>query len=140
MEKGRKGGAMKARMVAAVLFLFALAPTAYAVNGTDDQVTNGSMNTYVIFFGLTAEGIQNIKQSPARVQAAKETIRSLGGEVKAFYGILGSEFDTMFILEAPSDKAVAQMALAIGAGGNVRTETHRIFTEDEYRQLISELP
>jgi uncharacterized protein with GYD domain len=97
------------------------------------------MPTYLVLFGLTAQGIQNIKNSPARVEAAKETVRTMGGEMRAFYGILGGKFDTMFILEAPDDEAVARMVLTIGSGGNVRTETHRLFTEDEYRKVISAL-
>jgi uncharacterized protein with GYD domain len=99
-----------------------------------------TMHTYVIFFGFTGQGIQKIKESPTRVEAAKQTVRSMGGEMKAFYGILGSQFDTMFILEAPDDETVARMVLSIASGGNVRTETHRLFTEDEYRKIISALP
>jgi len=48
--------------------------------------------------------VKKIKESPARVEDAKQTIRNLGGEGKAFYGILGSEFDTMFIIEAPNEQ------------------------------------
>jgi uncharacterized protein with GYD domain len=98
------------------------------------------MASYVILFGFTAQGIQKIKESPARVDAAKQTVRSLGGEVKAFYGILGSQNDTMFIVDAPDDEAIARMVLAIAAQGNVRTETHRLFTEEEYRKVIRSLP
>ena len=48
----------------------------------------------------------------------------MGGEVQAFYAILGSEYDTLFIVKAPSDEKVAEMALAIarladGASGSV---------------------
>jgi uncharacterized protein with GYD domain len=99
-----------------------------------------TMHTYVIFFAFSAQGIQKIKESPRRVEAAKKTVKDMGGEMKAFYGILGSQFDTMFILEAPDDEAVARMVLAIASGGNVRTETHRLFTEDEYKKVISTLP
>ena len=98
------------------------------------------MHTYLVLFGFTGQGIQKIKDSPARVEAAKKTVKAMGGETKAFYGILGSQFDTLFILEAPDDEAVAKMALAIASGGNVRTETHRLFTETEYRKVISALP
>lgn len=98
------------------------------------------MHTYMIFFGFTAQGIQHIKESPARVEAAKETVRAIGGQMKAFYGILGSQFDTVFIIEAPDDEAVAKMALGIASEGNVRTETHRLFTEDEYRNIMNALP
>ncbi len=98
------------------------------------------MHTYVIFFGFTAQGIEKIKDSPARVEAAMQTVMSMGGEMKAFYGILGSQFDTMFIIEAAGDEAVAKMVLAMASGGYIRTESHRLFTHDEYKKLISALP
>lgn len=98
------------------------------------------MSTYLIYFAFTAKGIENIRQSPARVEAAKQAVRSMGGEVKNFYAILGSQFDTIFVVEAPDDEAVAKMVLAIAASGNVRTETHRLLTEEEYKNVISALP
>ncbi len=99
-----------------------------------------NMASYLMLFSFTQQGIQKIKESPARVDAARQTVRSLGGEVKAFYGILGGLGDTMFVVEAPDDAAVARMVLAIAALGNVRTETHRLFTEDQYRKVIESLP
>lgn len=99
-----------------------------------------TMATYMMQFGFTQQGIQKIKESPARVEAAKKTVRDLGGEVKAFYAIMGGQYDTVFILEAPNDEAVAKMALAIGSLGYVHTDTHRIFTEDEFRKIVSSLP
>ena len=98
------------------------------------------MATYLMTFSYTQQGIQKIKESPSRVEAAKKAIQSLGGEVKAFYGILGAEYDTMFILEAPDDQAVGKMALAIGSKGNVHTFTHRLFSEEEFKRIISGLP
>ena len=110
--------------------------------GTEHEAKKGGppMHAYVVFFGFTGQGVQRIKESPAGVDAARQTVRSMGGEVKAFYGILGSQFYAMFILEAPDDETVAKMVLAIASGGNVRTETHRLFTEDQYRKIISALP
>lgn len=98
------------------------------------------MASYLVLFGFTPQGIQHIKESPRRVEAAKQIVRSMGGEVRAFYGILGSAHDTMFIVEAPDDESVARMVLAIAAQGSVRTETHRLFTEDEYKKVIGSLP
>jgi len=52
--------------------------------GTDYEVKKGGprMRAYVVFFGFTGQGIQKIKESPARVEAAKQTVRSMGGEFK----------------------------------------------------------
>jgi uncharacterized protein with GYD domain len=91
----------------------------------------------MILFNFTQKGIKEIKDSPARVTAAKEVIRKMGGEVRAFYAILGSQYDTMFILDAPSDEKLGGMILAIARLGYVRTQTHRLFSEDEYGKIIS---
>jgi len=40
------------------------------------------MATYLMLFRRTPQDIQTIKQAPARVEAAKDLCRSLGGEVK----------------------------------------------------------
>ncbi len=98
------------------------------------------MATYLIQFGFTQKGMEHIKESPARVETAKKTVRALGGEVKAFYAILGSEFDTMFIVEAPDEQKVAEMVLAIASRGYVRTRTQRLFSEEEFRSIVSALP
>lgn len=98
------------------------------------------MATYLMQFSFTQQGIEKIKQLSARGEAAKKMIRQMGGEVQAYFMILGSEFDTLFILTAPSDEKVAEMALAIATVGNVRTRTHRLFNEEELRKITSALP
>jgi uncharacterized protein with GYD domain len=50
------------------------------------------------------------------------------------------QYDAVVILEAPDDQTVAEIGLALGVLGNVRTETLRAFTEDEYRKIIAKLP
>ncbi len=97
------------------------------------------MATYIMLFRFTEEGIQNIKDSPDRVEAARQVFASMGGQVTAFYATMG-QYDTVFIAEAPDDETATRAALAISSGGYVRTETLRAFTEDEFRQLVSALP
>ena len=98
------------------------------------------MATYLMLFTFTQEGIEKIKQLGTRVEDARKTIHQMGGELKTFYAILGSEYDTLFILTAPNDEKVAQMALAIARLGNVRTQTHRLFSEEEINKITTSLP
>lgn len=98
------------------------------------------MATYLMTFNYTQQGIEKIGESPDRVDAAKQTVQSLGGKVKAFYAVVGAPFDTMFVLDAPDEQAVARMALAVAMHGNVRTSTHRAFSEEEFRAVVSGLP
>ena len=99
------------------------------------------MATYIMFFGFTEQGILNVKESPKRVEAAKQSFQAIGVEVKTFYAVMGmGQYDTMFVVEAPNDETVAKAALAIGSLGYVHTNTHRAFAEDEYKKMVAELP
>ncbi len=97
------------------------------------------MPTYVTLVRFTDQGIRTIKDGPSRLDAAKKAFQSMGAELKQFYLMTG-QYDALLLAEAPNDETVAKLALAIGSLGNVRTETSRVFTESEYRKLISALP
>ena len=88
---------------------------------------------------FTQKGIGNIKESPARLDAAKQAFSDMGAEIKAFYLVLG-EYDAVVVCEAPDDETFAKVALWIGSLGSVTTTTLRAFTEDEYRRIIADLP
>ncbi len=97
------------------------------------------MATYISLIKFTQQGITSIKEGPARLDAGRDTLKSFGSELKAFYLTMGS-YDIVAISEAPDDASAAKVALAIGAAGNVTTETLRAFTEDEYREIVAALP
>ncbi len=97
------------------------------------------MAKYVLLSRFTQQGLETIKDGPARLDAARETLRALGAELKEFYLTIGG-YDAVVVLEAPDDETVAKASLAIGSQGNVRIETLRAFTEDEYREMVGSLP
>lgn len=97
------------------------------------------MPTYITLLRYTQQGIEKIKDGPARLDAAKRSLRELGGELKAFYLAMG-QYDAVAISEAPDDETATRFALVTGARGFVRTETFRAYTEEEYRRIIAGLP
>lgn len=97
------------------------------------------MPTYITLVNYTQKGIENVKESPARLDRVKNAMKAAGGEFKAFYLTLG-HYDMVVISEAPNDEAYATTMLAIGSAGAVRSKTLKAFTEDEYRKIISALP
>lgn len=97
------------------------------------------MATYITLLRFTQQGIEDIKGSPARLDAAKQAFRAMGAELKEFYLVMG-QYDAVVVAEAPDDDTVAKLALAIGAAGAIRTETLRAWPEDEYRKIIAALP
>jgi uncharacterized protein with GYD domain len=96
------------------------------------------MAQYIILSSWTEQGIRNVKDSPGRLDAAKQLCKKHGAEITAFFMTMGRH-DNVVIMQAPSDEAVAKIALALGAGGNVRTETLKAFSEAEYRQIVQTL-
>ena len=97
------------------------------------------MPTYVTLVKYTDQGIRNIKESPARLEAAKKVAKSAGAEIESFYLALGS-YDIVLTVDAPDDQTAARLVLSMGSLGNVRTDTLRVFDETEFRKLIASLP
>jgi uncharacterized protein with GYD domain len=97
------------------------------------------MATYIVLLRWTQQGIEKVKESPARQDAAKQAAQAMGIEIKALYLVMG-QYDQVGIAEAPDDETVAKLSLALGAQGNIRTETMRAFTEEEMRKIIGSLP
>jgi uncharacterized protein with GYD domain len=97
------------------------------------------MPTYITLLRWTPQGIQHIKESPVRLDQAREAIKAAGGELKAYYLTMG-QYGGVAISDAPDDEAYARTLLAIGSAGAVRTETLRAFPEEDYRRIIAALP
>jgi uncharacterized protein with GYD domain len=97
------------------------------------------MATYLILADWTPKGIENIKNSPSRFDAAKQALGSSGVTLKQFYMLLGHH-DMALIVEAPDDATLARVLLeTVSKGGAIRTQTLRAFTEGEYREIIGGL-
>ena len=97
------------------------------------------MPTYITLVSWTQKGIENVRESPNRLDAAKKLFQTAGGELKQFYLVLG-QYDMVVVSEAPDDETASKMVLSIASQGSVRSVTMRAYTEDEYRKIISELP
>jgi uncharacterized protein with GYD domain len=94
------------------------------------------MATYLALMRWTKEGIEKIKDSPARLDAARKALEPAGVKITSFYMLMG-QYDMAVVIEAPDDAALARISLSLASKGGVRTETLRAFTEDEYRKIIS---
>jgi len=86
------------------------------------------MPTYITLLQYTPKGIEKIKEGPTRLDAAKQSVREMGGELKAFYLVMG-QYDAVVISEAPDDETATRFALATGARGYVHPHTLQAYTE-----------
>ncbi|MBV8809243.1 MAG: GYD domain-containing protein [Acidobacteriaceae bacterium] len=96
------------------------------------------MPTYIVMSKWTSQGLQNVKQSPSRLDAARKAYESAGIKMPHFWMVTG-QYDMIAVLEAPDDVAVAKAILVSRSQGNFITETCRAFTEDEYKGIIDNL-
>ena len=97
------------------------------------------MAKYISLVKYTAKGIENIKESPNRLDAVKQLCESMGAKVEGFFLTMG-RYDIIMITDAPNPETVTKIILTVTSGGAVSTETLPAFPEEEYRKIISELP
>ena len=96
------------------------------------------MTTYIMLVNWTEAGIKNVKDSPRRLDAAKQALREMGGEMKSFFLTMG-EYDMIIVYEAPDDAVAARFAFQVGQLGYIRTSTLKAFTETTYREIVASL-
>jgi uncharacterized protein with GYD domain len=97
------------------------------------------MPTYISLVEYTGEGIANMKESPERLDSAKDVVESMGGEFHEFYLTMG-QYDAVAVMEMPDAESATQALITIAGAGAVKTETLRAFPEAEYEDLIAGLP
>lgn len=97
------------------------------------------MATYICLANWTQKGIEAIKESPGRLDAAKKFFGEHGVELKQFFMTTG-RYDMVIVVDAPDDASLAKVLLAQGSKGGIRTETLRAFGEAEYRKILGSLP
>jgi uncharacterized protein with GYD domain len=96
------------------------------------------MPKYIQLLNWTDQGIKNVKDSPKRLDAARELGKKMGVDIGKVYLTTGA-YDMVVISEAKDDETAAKFTLMLGMGGNVRTTTMRAFSEDSYRKIIGSM-
>lgn len=89
------------------------------------------MPTYVMFTTLTSEGVQTLKNNPARIREVNREVEQLGATVKAQWATLG-RFDFVNIVEAPDEETMARVSMELGSRGTGRYETLPAIPVDDF--------
>ena len=89
------------------------------------------MPTYIMLSTLGPEGAATVQEHPERIKAVAGEVEAMGVKVIAQYALLGN-YDFCNILEAPDDKVMAKVALALGARGTVKTLTIPAIPVDDF--------
>lgn len=97
------------------------------------------MPTFICYLDWTDRGIREIRDVKYRQEAGKAVLKGLGGEIKHAY-ITTGEHDVVLIADAPDGDVMTKFALAIGEQGRARTTTVRAYPEEEFNDVIAEIP
>ena len=89
------------------------------------------MPTYVMLTTLTPEGVQTLKNNPARINEVNREVEQLGASVKAQWAVLG-QYDFVNVVEAPDEKTMARVSMELGSRGTARYESLAAIPIDEF--------
>jgi uncharacterized protein with GYD domain len=95
------------------------------------------MATFIALLNFTDQGIKTVKDSPDRYNTFKATAEKAEVTVKSVYWTVG-RYDLVTTLEG-SDEAVTSMLLKLGSAGNVRSETMRGYSLDDFKKIIGKM-
>jgi uncharacterized protein with GYD domain len=96
------------------------------------------MATYVSLVSWTEQGIKSYRDTTARAEAASQLATKLGGRMTSILWTIGP-YDLVAVSEFSDDEAATAFALALGAGGNIRTTTMRAFDAGQMSSIIARI-
>jgi len=91
--------------------------------------------TYIMLTTLSPDGVQTIKNNPARIKEVNREIEQLGATVKAQWATLG-QFDFINVVEAPDEQTIARVSLELGSRGTGKYETLTAIPIDDFISAI----
>ena len=96
------------------------------------------MATYIALSSFTDQGIRDVKNTVKRADGVKQAAKKFGAEMTHIWWTLGN-YDLVAIIEAKDEQSATAFALAVGMGGNVRTQTLRAFSRQEMEGILGKL-
>ena len=91
--------------------------------------------TYATLITYTDQGVRNLKQSPQRAKAFRQTAEAAGLKVLAQLWTLGA-YDGLLIIEGDSEEKVLGALTQLASLGNVRTQSLRAFDADGFAGIV----
>ncbi len=95
------------------------------------------MATFIALVNFTDQGIKNVKDSPDRLNAFRALTEKAGVTIKSVHYTLGHH-DMVLVAEG-SEEAYMSVGLKLGSLGNVRTQTLRAFSPDDFKKFIGKM-
>ncbi|MGH7412042.1 MAG: GYD domain-containing protein [Candidatus Methylomirabilis sp.] len=93
------------------------------------------MARYIALVMFTEQGIRDVKNSPKRADRFKKLAAKHKVKVREIHWTMG-RYDIIVSFDAPNDAALSALLLETGQLGNVRTETFRAYTREEFSSIL----
>ncbi|HXQ62678.1 MAG TPA: GYD domain-containing protein [Acidimicrobiales bacterium] len=93
------------------------------------------MPMYLMLSTLGPEGMATLRENPQRLREVNGEVEAMGVRVVSQWALLGP-YDFASILEAPDEKAVARVAVTLGARGTLKTKTLTAIPIDEFIEAV----
>lgn len=95
--------------------------------------------TFVTLGRWTEPAARNPKEGPQRRERTRCAVEEAGGRLIGAYLTMG-RCDVDFLTEFPGEEVATVAFLAVGAMGNLCTETLRAFTAEEVDRIVQRIP
>lgn len=100
------------------------------------------MGSYIVLANLTEQGISKLQEFGERARAFRGLAAEYGVTVKDIYWTRGGYdggYDLVTVLDAPDERAVTALRLAVDARGNLRTLMLRAFPAEVMEEIIAKV-
>jgi uncharacterized protein with GYD domain len=97
------------------------------------------MVTYMTLMTLTDQGIKKVKEAPERIESGLKAFEKTGGKLIGFWIAIG-KYDYVSVGESISDEAALAWAIGLSSQGNVRVESIKLYSKEQFAGLIKMLP
>ncbi|MDP2919888.1 MAG: GYD domain-containing protein [Dehalococcoidia bacterium] len=95
------------------------------------------MPVYVMLTTLTDAGRKAIHEEPERLREINKEVEFAGVKILDQYALLG-QYDFLNVLEAPSNEAIAKLAIRLSAKGTTQTLTLAAISIDDLIQTLKQ--
>ena len=93
------------------------------------------MYVYLMLTTLTDQGRKAIQEDPEVLREINKEVEYMGVKVLAQYALLG-QYDFVNLLEAPSNEAVAKLAIRLSGKGTMQTLTLAAITLEDLMEAL----
>jgi uncharacterized protein with GYD domain len=96
------------------------------------------MPHYIALVSFTDQGVRDAKNSVKRADRVRKLAAKHKVKIRDIHWTMG-KYDIVVTFDAPSDAALSAFTLDNASLGNVRTETFRAYTRDEFANILKAL-